>query len=127
MAEERDVPTLDELVNEFDAVVARLDKDYPAGTEVLGSALMSEIKNTLMPLFKDVAAATLLDIIDIQDEINPVKLTQAQSEETADLLKAFAASRPTDPALQERIALALEPLEGDDDDDEEGEGETEQT
>lgn len=123
MAEERDVPTLEELANECDAIMARLDKDFPAGTEVSGASLMSEIKNTLLPLFKDIAAAAFLDIIDLQDEINPVKISQAQAEETADLLKAFAASRPMDPALLERISAALEPLEGDEDDEGEGEGE----
>lgn len=127
MAEERDIPMLEELVNECDAISARLDKDFPAGTEVPGSALMSEIKNTLLPLIKDVASAAMLDISDIQDEINPVKLSQAQAQDTADLLKAFAASRPTDPTLQERIALAVESLEDDDGEDEgEGEDESEQ-
>lgn len=124
MAEERDVPTLDELVNEIDNLSARLDKDYPDGTEVSGAAVMSELKNTFLPFLKDVAAATMIDIGEIQDIVDPVKITRAEADETSALLQAFAASRPTDLALQERIAATLELLENDDDDDE-GEGEEE--
>ncbi len=121
MAEERDVPPMDELVAECDTIVANLDKNYPAGAEVSGADVMSELKNTILPLIKDGIASALLDIMDLQDAVNPVKLGQQEAEEVSALLKAFAASRPTDAALQERIALALEPLE--DDDEEEGEAE----
>jgi hypothetical protein len=124
MAEERDVPTLDELVIECDTIAANLDKTYPPGAEVSGADVMSELKNTILPLIKDVAASAMLDIGEIQDDINPVKLTRADADEAAILLKAYAASNPTDAGLQGRIAAQLEALEDGDDEEDEEETET---
>jgi len=118
MAEERDVPMLEDLVNEVDAIVARLDA---SPTPATAETVMSELKNTILPLIKDIAASTMLGLIEIHDEINPVKLSGEQADETAALLKAFAEST-TDAALKQRIAEALEPLEEEEDDgDEESE------
>ncbi len=116
MAEERDVPMLEELVTEIDATVARLDASPTAAT---AESVMSEIKNTILPLMKDLASSCMLGFIEINDIIDPVKLTGEQADETVVLLKAYAAAT-TDPALKERIAEALIPLEEEDDDETEG-------
>jgi hypothetical protein len=121
MAEEREIPTLDELVTEIEGIVERLDKDHPAGAPVDPAALMSEIKNTVLPLMKDLAASTALGFVEIQDIVDPIKLSGADAEEVAALLKAFAQTRPTDAALQERIGLAMEALEQDDEEGDEEE------
>ncbi len=118
MAEERDVPTLGDLLSEIDATVTRLDQ--ASTSPVTAAMVMDEIRNTILPLMKDIVASTGFGFEDIQDIIDPVKIAQGDAEEISALLKAFAASRPTDAALQERIAQATEVLEQDDEDEEEG-------
>ncbi len=123
MAEERDVPMLEDLLGEIDATMARLDAS-PTPTDIEG--VWSELKNTILPLMKDVVASTRLDLIEIQDIVDPIKLTTVEAEENEELLKAFAASRPGDTALQERINGMLAVLErGDDEEDGEGDDEAE--
>lgn len=122
MSEERDIPTLEELSTEVDATVARLDKVAPSTNPEIQN-LRDEIKNTLLPLIKDLAASTSIGLIYVQDLAEPVELSGAEADEAATLLKAFAESQPLDKALQERIAIAVEPLlgdDGEDDEDEEG-------
>jgi hypothetical protein len=111
-AEERDVPTLEELLTEIDATIARLDQPGAAAANA-----MDEIRNTILPLMKDVVASVGLGFIDIQDEINPIRLGGADAEEIHTLLQAFAASRPTDTQLQERVKQAADLLEQDDDEE----------
>lgn len=126
MSEERDIPTLDDLVNEIEALSQRLDRDYPPSTQVTAEAVMSELKNTLLPLIKDVASAAMIDISDLNDAVNPVKVSMVDAQEMADLLKAFAASRPTDLELQARIKDKVDILEGEDDEDGDDDEDTEQ-
>lgn len=123
MAEERDIPTLDDLAVEIDGIIARLDRDYPAGAPVDAAAVMSELKNTVLPLMKDLSASTTLGFVEIQDIVDPIKLTGGEAEEISALLKAFAATRQGDSALLERIAQANEFLEQDDEDEDDGDDE----
>jgi len=128
MSEERDIPTLDDLATEIDATIAKLDGpagEIPADPIAACKLIMGEIKNTILPLMKDIVASTSIGLMYVQDLAEPVELTGGEADEVATLLKAFAGSRPGDTALQERISAALEPLEPDDDEDEEDEDEAE--
>ncbi len=123
MSEERDIPTLDDLATEIDATIAKWDGpagELPADPVAAIKHVWSEIKNTILPLVKDLTASTSVGLMYVQDLAEPVELTGGEADEVATLLKAFAGSRPGDTALQERIAAALEPLEPDDDEDEDG-------
>ena len=86
--------------------------------------LMSELKNTILPLMKDITASTMLDLIELRDIVDPIKLNTAEADEIEALLKAFSESRVGDTALQARIAEALMALERNDD-EEDGEGDDE--
>ena len=117
MSEERDIPTLDDLAKEIEATAQRLDQQAAAatasGVAFTADQLLGEIRNTILPLMADIVASAQLDIIEIRDVIDPVKLTTPEAEEIEALLQAFKASRPTDTALGERVDAALEILESD--------------
>ena len=122
MAEvERDVPGLDELVIEIDANIARLDN---AAGEITAASVMSELKNTILPLMKDIASSAGLGFEEIQDIIEPIKLTGASAQNIGELLQGFKAASPGNANLHGRIDEALVDLEqmdppDEDEDDEE--------
>lgn len=128
MSEERDIPTLDDLAKEIEATALRLDQQAAAatasGVAFTAEQLLGEIRNTLLPLMGDIVASVSLDVIEIRDIVDPIKLTTPDAEEIEALLQAFKASRPTDTALGERCDAALSLLqpEGDDEEEEEEEG-----
>lgn len=117
MAEERDVPQLDELVAEIDANISRLDNVAGAITPEM---LMSELKNTILPLMKDLATSTGMGFEEIQDEINPIRLGGAAAQNITELLQALKAGSPGNTDLHGRIDEALVDLDqGEEEDDEE--------
>jgi len=110
---------LEDLLNEIDATVARLDSaPNPTTPEEGVRMLMSELKNTILPLVKDVAASTMLDLMEMRDIVDPIKLNTSDAEEIEALLMAFSESRAGDPGLQARISDALAALERGDDEEE---------
>lgn len=128
MSEERDIPTLEDLAKEIEATALRFDQQAAAATSsgvpITVEQLRDELRNTFLPLLGDVVASTGLDLMEIRDMVDPIKLTTPDAEEIEALLQAFKASRPTDTALAERVDAALGLLvpESDEDDDEEEEG-----
>jgi|SRR5882672_4427086 len=116
MSEERDIPTLEDLAADIDAQIKRLDA--PRTTAVTADEAMNEIRNTVLSLMKDMVLSTSMGLMFVQDLAEPVELTGSEADEIATLLKAFAASRPTDLALQGRLQEALELVSGEDDEDE---------
>ncbi len=121
MSEERDVPQLDELGTEIDAQIARLD-NTPEGS-ITAASVMSELKNTVLPLLKDLAAATGLGFEEIQDEVNPIKLGGAAAQNIGELLQALKAGSPGNADLHGRIDEALVDLEQVDEPEEDEEDE----
>jgi len=107
--EERDVPQLDELMTDIDNQVARYDQ-VPE-EQLTGKYLMSEIKNTILPLLKDIVASTGLGFEEIQDLIEPVKITAAQAQNIGELLEALKAGTPGNSTLHARVDEALIDLE----------------
>lgn len=120
--EERDVPELPSLLEEIEATVQAFDKR--SEESITAREIWIELKNTILPLFKDFAASTMFALEDIRDLADPVELSGEQAQDIGTMLQALAQSQPTNPELQERVREALEALdqdsdEGDDEGDEE--------
>lgn len=125
--EERDTPSLGDLFTEIEAKMADFDA-RPAGS--LDVEL--ELKNTILPLLKDVVASVGFAIEDLQDIVDPIKLSSQDAQEIGTLLAAFremVTANPqlgAAPQLVERIDDALAAVSDEDDDDEpEGDDEDE--
>ncbi len=114
--EERDIPELQDLVTEIENTIKSLDNRPAASFDA--AALLAEIKNTVLPLIKDVAESTLISLVEIRDIAEPVELTGQEADEMATLLAAFRESqKDTNPQLVERIDNALAVFAEDEDDE----------
>lgn len=111
--EDREVPELPDLVTEIDATIAQLSQPGAAERDPI-----AEIRETVLPLLKDLATSVMFAVEDLQDQVNPVELTGAEAQEAMQLLKALAQLQPTNTQLQERVTQMLEALGGDDEGDE---------
>lgn len=121
MAEERDIPDFPTLLADIEGTMVRLDN--PASQ----ADAMSEIRNTILPLMKDVIEAMMVFGEDVQDMVNPVEISAAEAQDIGTMLTAFAQSNPGNPEIAERVQAALESLdlnEGEGEDDDEDEEET---
>lgn len=117
--EERDVPELQDLVTDLEGTMKRYD-EAPEGS----IDWESEVKNTLLPFMKDLTESVMLGMVELQDMVDPIKLTGAEAQEIGTLLAALRESQPTNAQLVSRIDEALTLLsdepdeeEGDDDED----------
>jgi hypothetical protein len=119
MAEERDVPELQDLVTEIETTITSLDERMRTAPPGSINA-MAEITNTILPLLKDVVESVLISLVEIRDIADPIELTGADAQEIGTLLAAFRESQKDNPQLVERIDGALDLLgpEGEDDEDE---------
>lgn len=116
--EERDQPPLDDLYTEVENLQKALDA-RPDGT----IDAVVEIKNTLLPLLKDIIGATLERTDDLYDMVRPIELGRDDADEIGSLLGALRAQSEGKPELLERIDGALSLLtDGDDEDDDDEEG-----
>lgn len=107
--DDRDIPELPDILKEVEQEMARIKKQpgKDAATELIGGTVLS--------LMKDFIEATLLGFEEIQDQVNPVRLSGASAHEIGVLLKAALVSTPN---LKDRIEPLLVELEQDEEDDE---------
>jgi len=113
--DEREVPELPDLVTEIDATIAQLNQPGAAGRDPI-----TEIRETVLPLLRDLATSVMFALEDLQDQVSPVELTGAEAQEGIQLLKAFVQLQPGNTHLQERVTQMIDALggEGDDESDE---------
>jgi hypothetical protein len=115
MSEERDVPDLPTLLTDITAAIDRLDKTPVTDAE----AVKAMVVNDVLPLMKDFIESTLYAFEDIQDLVEPIKITGAEAQNIATILQATLQSNPGNKELAERINDGLEALDMGDDDEEE--------
>lgn len=116
--EERDVPELQDLVTDLEGTMKRYD-EAPQGS----IDWESEVKNTLLPLMKDLAESTMLAMVELRDIVDPVTISTEDAQEIGTLLAALRESQPGNAQLVSRIDAALAVLSDEGDDDEEGDEE----
>src|SRR5882724_11303215 len=100
MAEEKEVPDPMSLLADLGAMQERLDKG------LVPDALMF-LKNDLLPLIKDFMESTVMAFEDVQDELDPIKLTGADAKEALTLLQS---TLQTNPQLKDRLEPLIETL-----------------
>jgi hypothetical protein len=114
--EERAVPDLPTLLADANTLQERLDKGEV--TDVIAF-----LKNDLVGLIRDTIESTLYGFEDVQDEINPIKLTGGSAKE---MLLILQASLQVSPHMAARLQPLIDELAeqlGEDEDDEEDEEE----
>lgn len=118
--EERDVPDLPTILTDINALIAKVDAAQPGQPH---ADPMNVLRNELLPLLKDLTESVGYALEDVQDLVDPIKLTGAEASGIADILLAARAANPNNPALLEKIQDGLDALEyqegGDEEDDEE--------
>ena len=118
MAEaERDIPDFQTLLSDIDGQMLRLDN--PATQ----ADALSEIKNTVLPLMKDLVEVLMVFGEDVQDMVNPVEITATEAQDIGTMLTALAQSNPGNTELAERVQVALDALDLGEPGDDEGEDE----
>lgn len=116
---EREVPDLADLANQIQETMDQLDG--PAGQT---ADAMSQIKNTILPLMKDLAESVIFALGDLEEAAIPVEISRAEAADIATLLQAVLHSNPGNADLAARVQAGLEALEqtdepeGDDEDEE---------
>lgn len=122
MAEEREVPDLVTIVDDFKNMSERLDAGIAnCGDDIVKQVdfLKSFIQNDLMSILKDFAESSLFGFQDLNDAVNPVEIPGHIAEQATELLQAYKALNQANPALVERLDEVLEHLDDGDDDAEE--------
>lgn len=106
MAEaEREIPDFPTLLADTEKDIARLE------SPVSQADALSEIKNTVLPLIRDLIEAIMIFGEDIQDEINPVKLNSSEAQDIGTLLQSVVHANPGNAELAERVNGHLESLD----------------
>ncbi len=109
--EEKEVPDPIDLLKDLEGMQERLDKGQ------VPDPLMF-LKNDVLPLLKDFMQSTIMAFEDVQDDINPIKLTGADAKENLTVLQA---TLQTNPQLKDRLEPIIESLQeqlGDEDETE---------
>lgn len=121
--EERDVPPLPALAADIQSTIERLRKMSFETPQQVASVLI----NDLLPLMKDMVESTWYGFEDVQDEINPIRLTGSEAQEVKTLLLAAKQGAVGNALLTARIDSALEPFDVLDEDEDEDESDGEET
>lgn len=117
--EERNVPDIPTILNDIVSLIAKVDTAQPGHPH---ADPMNVLKNEVLPLLKDLTESVGYALEDLQDLVDPIKLTGAEASEIADILIAARDANPNNTALLEKIEAGLEALEyqeGDGDGEEE--------
>lgn len=120
--EERDVPDLPTILNDIHLLIAKVDTAQPGQPH---ADPMNVIRNEILPLLKDLTESVGYALEDVQDLVDPIRLTGAEASGIADILLAAREANPNNPALLEKIQEGLDALDyeegegGGDEDDEE--------
>lgn len=126
MTEERNIPDMVTLVEDLGGMQARFDKmvaDNQGNPEELIRQTAGFIQNDLLGLVKDLAESTLIAVQDLEDLVDPVKISRDDAVGIAEILLATKATNGGNPQLVAKIDEALEALdyeEGTEEEDEEG-------
>ncbi len=114
--EERDLPQLDELAADITTQIEILDKTPP--DQITPEFLMGVLRNTVLPLMKDLAETTDSALVELDAQIDPVKISRIDAAEIVQLMQAFKTASPGQTELHDRIDAALIDLTEEEDDEE---------
>ena len=112
--DEKEIPDPLSILKDLEGMQERLDKGQVPDP-------LNFLKNDLVPTMKDLVEAMIVAFEDVQDEINPIKLTGGEAKEA---LTLFQAALQTNPQLKDRFEPLIETLSeqlGEDDDEPEAE------
>jgi len=115
--EERDIPQLDELATDITVQIELLDKTPPE--QVTPEFLHGVLRNTVLPLLKDLAESADANFVELSDLVDPLKISRGRAAEIKELLQSFKVASPGQSLLHERIDESLVDLDDDEPDDEE--------
>lgn len=100
MAEEKEPPDPMSLLADLGVMQERLDKG-----QVPDIALF--LRDDILPLMKDFMESTIMAFEEVQDELDPIKLTGADAKEA---LTLFQSTLQTNPQLKDRLEPLIETL-----------------
>lgn len=123
---EKEPQDLGELFTELKGLKARFGasmKETQGNPEQQAAAIAAFLENDLMSWMVDFSDSLLVGLEEMQDLVDPVKLSGGAAQNLVDVLTAVKQSGGCPPALLEKVEEGLADLTGDDDEEEDEEEE----